>query len=152
MGFVGLSLLLGAANAAAIPAASEAWLLSLPRPPGLLPAGLIAPAWIAASWAALSLPSGLAAWLAWRRPGHRRALLLWGWHLLACAVWMQCLLSVRAPGAALAAAAVLVLLVGLTTAAFVRLRRTAGLLLFPTLVWTCYAAYVTAGVWWLNRG
>jgi tryptophan-rich sensory protein len=147
VGFVGLSLLLGLANAAALPAAAESWWLSLAQPPGTVPASLIEP-----SWAALSLPSGLAAWLAWRRPGHRRALLLWGWHLLACAAWVQCLLGLRLPGAALAAALLLALLAGIAAAEFARLRRGAGLLMLPTLAWTCYAAYVTAGLWWLNRG
>jgi tryptophan-rich sensory protein len=139
VGFVGLSLLLAAANAAAIPAASQAWFLSLAHPPAAPPAWLIVPA-----WAALSLPSGLAAWLAWRRPDHRRALLLWGWHLLACAAWMQLLLGLRAPA--------LTALAGLAAASLARVRRVAGLLLLPTLAWTCYATYVTAGVWWLNRG
>jgi len=103
-------------------------------------------------WAALSLPSGYGAWLAWRQPEHRRALLLWGWHLLACAAWMQCFLSLRLPALALPAALVLVLLAAATATGFGSLRHAAGLLLLPTLAWTCYAAYVTAGVWWLNRG
>src|SRR5258708_31470677 len=103
---------------------------------------LITPTLVTAVWAALSLPSGVGAWLAWGQPGHRRALLLWGWHLLAFAVWMQCLLTLRQPGPALLAAVALALLAGLTAAAFARLRRGAGLLMFPTLGWTCYAAWV----------
>lgn len=113
----------------------------------MLPATVFAP-----SWAVLSLPGGVGAWLAWQHPGHRRALLLWGWMLAASAAWMLCLLTLQAPAAALAAAAALVMLAGLTLRAFARLRRAAGLLLLPTLAWTCYAAYVTAGFWWLNRG
>ena len=103
-------------------------------------------------WAALSLPSGYGAWLAWRQPEHRRALLLWGWHLLAGAAWMQFLLGLRLPGLALTASLVLALLAAATAAAFARVRRSAGLLMLPTLAWTCYAAYVTVGVWWLNFG
>jgi tryptophan-rich sensory protein len=152
VGFVGLALLIGAADAAAIPQASQSWLLSLAHPPGLPPDRLIAPRLIAAAWTVLSLPSGIGAWLAWRRPGHRAALLLWGWHLLAFAAWMQCLLSLRQPGPALLLALALALLAGLTVAAFARLRPAAGWLLLPTLAGTCYAAAVTAGLWWLNRG
>ena len=140
-------MLLGAATAAALPAAAQGWLLSLARPPGVLPAG-----WIAPVWAALSLPSGVAAWLAWRRPGHRRALLLWGWHLLVHAAWVLCLLALWMPGLALPLALAQGLLAGATARAFARLRRAAGPLLLPTLAWTCYALYVTAGLWWLNRG
>ena len=139
--------MLAAANAAAIPAGSHSWFLSLVRPPGAPTAGLIAPI-----WAALAPTSGLAAWLAWRRPRHRRALLLWGWQLLACAVWTQCLLGLRMPELALPAALSLAALTAAAVSAFARLRRAAGLLLLPTLVWTCYAAYITAGFWWLNRG
>jgi tryptophan-rich sensory protein len=152
VGFVGLSLLIGAADAAAVPPATESWLFSLAHPPGLLPERLIAPALVTRAWAVLSLSGGLGAWLAWRQPDHRTALLLWGWHLLAFATWMQCLLTWRQPGAALVAALALALLAGLTAAAFARLRRLAGVLMLPTLVATCYAACVTAGVWWLNLG
>ncbi len=98
------------------------------------------------------MPSGIGAWLVWRQPAHRGALLLWGWHLLAFAAWMQCLLTLRQPGPAVIAALAMALLACLTAGAFARLRRSAGLLLLPTLLWTCYAATVTAGVWWLNRG
>jgi tryptophan-rich sensory protein len=147
VGFVGLSLLLAAANAAAIPRASHGWLLSLARPPGG-PTVLL----IVQAWTFLSIPSGLGAWLAWRRPGHRPALLLWGWHLLASAVWTQCLLGLRLPGVALPAALALVALSGASAGAFVRLRPVAGALLLPTLAWSCYALYITAGLWWLNRG
>jgi tryptophan-rich sensory protein len=140
-------LLLAAANAAAIPSAARGWLLSLAHLPGTPTAGLILGA-----WAVLSLPSGLAAWLAWRRPGHRQALLLWGWHLLACAIWTESLLALRLPVVALAAVLALLTLGGATAAAFARLRPAAGLLLLPTLAWTCFALYTTAGLWWLNRG
>ncbi len=152
VGFVGLSLLIGAADAAAIPPASIGWLLSLPHPSWLPPDRLIPPSVVSATWAALSLPSGIGAWLAWRQPGHRGALLLWGWHLLAFVGWMQCLLTLRQPGLALIAALLLALLAGLTAAAFARLRRAAGVLLLPTLASACYVACVTAGIWWLNRG
>ncbi len=147
VGFIGLALLLVAANAAAIPAASHGWYLSLPRPPGAPTAGLIV-----AAFAILSPPSGLAAWLVWRGPANRRALLLWGWHLFACAAWMQCLLGLRLPGTALVAAAALLAVTIGTTIAFSHVRRLAGLLLLPSLCWTCYAAYITAGIWWLYRG
>lgn len=151
IGFVGLSMLLGAADAAAVPQASMAWLLSLSHPPGLLSDRMLAPGTVTAIWAVLSLSSGCAAWLAWREPAHRRALLLWGWHLLAFAAWMQCLLTLHQTGAALFAVLALALLAGLTAREFGRLRRLAGVLLLPTLAWTCYAACATAGVWWLNR-
>jgi len=147
VGFIGLALLLAAANAAAISSASRGWFLSLARPPGAPTAGMVL-----AAWAVLSPPSGIAAWLAWRQPGNRRALLLWGWHLLGCAVWMQCFLGLRLPGVGLLAALALLAVTNATVVSFAHLRRLACLMLLPALCWTCYALYITAGVWWLNRG
>lgn len=65
---------------------------------------------------------------------------------------MQCLLTLRLPGAALLAALALALLAGVTATMFGGLRRAAGLLMFPSIAWTCYATYISAGLWWLNRG
>ena len=45
----------------------------------------------------------------------------------------------------------LLLLIGLTLAEFYRLSRSAALLMFPYLLWTCYAGYLNAGFWWLIR-
>lgn len=147
VGCIGLSLLLGLANAASVPPDTQGWLLAQATPPGLLPTRMIAPA-----WAVISLPSGVAAWLAWREPGHRRPLLLWGWHLLAFGIWMQCLLTLRLPGVALGAAVGLMVLADATVLAFFRLRPLAGALLLPSVGWTCYATYISASLWWLNRG
>ena len=40
----------------------------------------------------------------------------------------------------------------LTVRAFLRVNRTAALLLAPYAAWVSYAAYLNAGFWWLNRG
>lgn len=147
VGFIGLCLLVGAADAAVTQSATRAWYLSLAAPPGTPPTWLFAPV-----WTVLYVLMGTAAWLVWRRPGHRRPLLLWGWQLLANAAWNPVFFGLHATGPALALILALVVLVGLTTAAFARRRRAAGVLLFPYLLWTCYAAYLNAGFWWLNPG
>jgi len=126
--------------------------LSLAHPPGTPSARFSVPALVIVSWAVLSLPSGLAAWLAWRQPRHRRALLLWGWHLLACAAWMQCLLGFRLPALAAPLGLILAVLAALAAAGLGRVQRAAGVLMLPTLAWTCYALYIGVGLWWLNRG
>jgi len=147
VGFVGLCLLVGAADGAVTQAALRGWYPSLTAPPGTPPAWLFAPV-----WTVLYVMIGTAAWLVWRGGGARRPLLLWGWQLLVNAAWDPVFFGLHAPAAALAVSALLVVLVGLTTAAFVRHSRVGGALLVPYLLWTCYAGYLSAGFWWLNPG
>lgn len=147
VGFVGLTLLVGAVDAALTIPAVHTWYLSLARPLGTPPNWLFGPV-----WTVLYVLIGIAAWLAWRRPWHRRALLLWGWQLLANALWAPLFFGLHLVGVALADVVVLLLLAALTTLAFDRLSHSAAVLMLPYLVWTCYATYLNAGFWWLNPG
>lgn len=147
MGFVGLTLLVGAVDAAVTEPSVRTWYLSLARPPGTPPNWVFGPV-----WAVLYVMMAVAAWLVWRRAEDRRALRLWGWQLLANALWSPIFFGLHQTGVALAEMVALVLLIGLTIAAFARHSRPAALLMLPYLLWTCYAAYLNAGFWWLNAG
>jgi len=154
VGFVGLCLLVGAAGGAVTAPAVRGWYLSLVRPPGTPPDWVFAPV-----WTALYVLMGLAAWLVWRaadRPGsqggrRQRALRLWGWQLLANAAWSPVFFALHHIGLALVVVLVLLGLLVTTLRAFARIRPLAGLLLLPYLGWVCYATYLNAGFWWLNR-
>jgi benzodiazapine receptor len=147
VGFVGLTLLVGAVDGLLTAPAIRTWYLALARPPGTPPNWLFGPV-----WTVLYAMIAVAAWLIWQKPWHRRALLLWGWQLLANALWTPIFFSLHLIGVALLEVLVLVLLGGLTTVAFACLSRPAALLMLPYLAWTCYAAYLNAGFWWLNPG
>ena len=56
----------------------------------------------------------------------------------------------RSPPLALAVSLLLLVLIALTARAFLRVRRSAALLLAPYFVWTGYATYLTTSFWWLN--
>ncbi len=145
VGFVGLCLLVGAADAALAPAALRAWYPSLTRPPGT------PPVWVfSAVWGVLYAVLGVAAWLVWRRAGAGRALRLWGWQLGANALWGPAFFGLHNPPLALAILVALLVLVGLTIRRFVRVDRVAAGLLVPYFAWICYVAWLNAGFWWLN--
>ncbi len=145
MGFVGLCLLVGAANAAIVAGAARGWYLSLVRPPAT------PPVWVfGLAWAALSVTIGAAAWLVWRRGLDTRPLRLWGWQLAASALWVPAFFGLHSLPLALAVSVVLLGLIVATTASFARLRRAAAWLMAAYLGWTAYALYLTAGFWWLN--
>ena len=145
VGFVGLTLLVGVVDGALTVPAVRTWYLALARPVGTPPNWVFAPV-----WTVLYAMIAVAAWLAWQRPGHRRALLLWGWQLLANALWTPIFFGLHLIAPAMLEILVLVSLTGLTLFEFTRLSRPAASLMLPYLLWTCYAAYLNAGFWLLN--
>ncbi len=145
VGFVGLCLLVAAADGSIVAGAARGWYLSLNRPPGT------PPNWVfAAVWTLLYAMIGLAAWLVWRRTVGTRALRLWGWQLAANAFWTPAFFALHSPPLAFAICLVLLGLIALTLRAFLPLRPAAAWLMAPYLAWTGYVTYLTAGFWWLN--
>ena len=139
-----MCLLVGAAGALTVTNV-DTWYMSLQRPPGTPPNWVFGPV-----WTLLYALMGLAAWLVWQRPGHRKALRLWGWQLALNAAWAPAFFGWRQTALGLLVILVLLVAICLTIAAFARLRPAASLLLVPYLAWTCYALYLNAGFWWLN--
>jgi len=145
VGFVGLCLLVGAAGGAVTSDSVRGWYLTLNRPPG------VPPNWVfPVVWTTLYVLMGVAAWLAWRQPGHARPLRLWGWQLLANAVWSPVFFGLQSPTLGLVVLAVLLPLIGLTIRAFALLDRRAAALMLPYLLWSLYATYLNVGFRWLN--
>jgi benzodiazapine receptor len=152
---VGLPLLVGVADAAAVQGSLRGWYQSLAAPPGTPSVPVFA-----AVCSALYVLIGIAAWLVWRDlqlvpalPGsgrHMRPLRVWGWQLLCSAAWAPAFFGLHNPPLGLAVLLVLVWLIGLTILTFRRVRPLAAGLILPYLAWTCYAACLNAGFCWLN--
>ena len=145
VGFVGLCLLVGAADMAIIAGPAHGWYLSLTRPPGTPPDWLFAPV-----WSALYVMIGIAGWLVWRRSVATRPLRLWGWQLAANALWAPAFFAMRSPPLAFAVNLLLIVLIMATGRAFLRVRRSAAVLLVPYVIWVTYTTFLTVGFWWLN--
>ena len=126
------------------------WYLTLLRPPGTPPNAVFGPVWIV-----LYLAMAVAAWRVWARvdatvaPAYR-ALRLWGWQLLLNAFWTPAFFGLHSISAALVIILLLVAAVAVTIRAFARVDRVAAWMMVPYLLWTAYAAYLTAGFWMLN--
>ncbi len=151
VGFVGLSLLVWVANGAVTGISVHGWFHSLARPPGAPPDWVFAPV-----WTVLYATIGVSAWLVWRRvdvAAHRKraALRVWGWQLLANALWPAAFFGLRDPQLGLAVIAALLIAIGLTIRSFWPLQRAAALLLLPYMGWVIFASYLNIGFWWLNR-
>ena len=147
IGFVGLCLLVGGADAALVTRAAHGWYSSLTTPPATPPNWVFPPV-----WTVLYVMVGVAGWLVWRRAGAARPLRLWGWQLAANALWVPAFFGLHNPPLALAVLLVLLALIVVTTQSFARLNRAAVWLMLPYLGWTGFTAYLDAGFWWLNPG
>jgi tryptophan-rich sensory protein len=86
------------------------------------------------------------------RVGQGQAMRLWGWQLLANALWTPAFFGLHSPALGLAVILVLLSLIGRTIAAFAWHDRVAAGLLVPYALWSCYATYLNAGFLWLNPG
>jgi tryptophan-rich sensory protein len=136
-----------AAAGALTEAGVRSWYLTLHRPP------LTPPNWVfPVVWTPLYVLLGVAGWLVWRRAGAAPSVRLWGWQLLANALWNPAFFGLHRPDLALAVIAAMLVLTAATLRAFLRVSRPAAALLLPYLLWTGFAAYLNAGFWWLNRG
>jgi translocator protein len=145
VGFIGLCLLVGGADATLVTRAVHTWYASLNAPPATPPNWVFLPV-----WTTLYVMIGVAGWLVWRRSGAARPLRLWGWQLAANALWTPAFFGLHNPPLALAVMLVLLVLVAATMHSFARQNRAAVWLMLPYLAWTGFAAYLNAGFWWLN--
>lgn len=152
IGFLGLCLLVGVADAAITETSVHSWYPALVAPPGK------PPNWVfPVVWTTLYVMMAVAAWLVWRHAGvarrrHYQALRLWGWQLLVNALWTPAFFGLHNPGLALGVILALLVLLGLTIRVFLRVDRLAAALLAPYFLWVCYATWLNAGFWWLNSG
>ncbi len=112
------------------------------------------PGWVFGPvWTVLYLLMGTAAWLIARTRPHKganAALLLYGVQLLLNALWTWLFFAWRRGDLAFAEILVLWVLVALTALSFWRIRRLAGVMLLPYLLWVSFATALTLSTWRLN--
>lgn len=145
VGFVGLCLLVGAASGGLTACSVRTWYLTLAAPPLTPPNWLFGPVWMV-----LYVLVGVAGWLVWRRAGGTRPVRLWGWQLLANALWTPAFFGLHRTDLGLLVIVAMLALIALTIRAFARVDRRAAWLMVPYFAWTGFAAYLNAGFWWLN--
>jgi translocator protein len=124
------------------------WYASLAKPL------LNPPAWIFAPvWSGLYLMMAVSGWLVWANPGFpavRNPLILFSTQLLFNASWSWIFFGLHSIGLALLDSVILWLLILVTLVFFWRLRKIAGVLLIPYLLWVSFALYLNIAFWALN--
>jgi tryptophan-rich sensory protein len=149
IGFIGLCVLVGVTAGTVTATSVQSWYNFLRQPPLAPPNWLFGPV-----WSTLYVLIGTSGWLIWCRGATqpvRHALRLWGWQLLANALWTPAFFGLRSPPLGLAVLLALLVLVSLTIRAFAAIRPLAAGLLVPYFLWGGFATYLNVGIWWLNR-
>ncbi|BAP87998.1 tryptophan-rich sensory protein [Burkholderiales bacterium GJ-E10] len=147
LGWLGLSLAATIIGALASVRAA-AFYSSLVQPAWAPPPWLFGPV-----WTALYAMMGFAAWLVWRRGGLRAQAGPLTWYLLQLAVnalWSWLFFAWHLGGGAFADIVLLWVLLLATVRSFLRVQRSAGLLLLPYLAWVSFAALLNHAIWRLN--
>jgi tryptophan-rich sensory protein len=127
------------------------WYAELRKPPFAPPNWVFGPV-----WSILYALMGFAAWRVWlhlRRGDRaaRTALLLFAVQLVLNVLWSALFFGLRNPLAGLIDIIALEILIVLTTIAFWRVDRLAGLAFIPYLIWVSFASVLNGAVWWLNQ-
>ncbi|MDP1608874.1 MAG: TspO/MBR family protein [Chlamydiales bacterium] len=104
-------------------------------------------------WSCLYITIAVSGWLIYKaRHSEKRsiALIFYGTQLALNFIWSFLFFSMRSPALGLIDIVLLCLFISLTILKALPVRRLAGLLLIPYLIWVIYATSLNAGIWLLN--
>lgn len=101
-------------------------------------------------WSILYIMMAVAAWRIWRRVGVDMAMVLWAMQLTLNGLWSWIFFGLHRTGLGLIDIGVLLVLIALTTAAFMRRDRLAGYLMLPYLAWVAFASILNLSLWLLD--
>ena len=131
----------------------------LATPPGEWYASLAKPAWtppgwvFGPAWTLLYMLMALAAWQVWRRRSAtdvRMPLALFAMQLALNLAWTPIFFGMQRPGLALVEIVLMLAVILATTASFLRVSRTATLLMLPYCAWVSFATALNWAIWRMN--
>lgn len=127
---------------------SRSFYLQLAQPVWAPPGWIFGPV-----WAALYTLMGIAAWFVWRSGGFRANGLALGMYLgqlVLNALWSWLFFAWHLGAWAFVDIALLLAAIVVTLICFWRVRRIAGILLVPYLLWVAFAAALNYSIWQMN--
>ncbi len=146
--FIAGCLAIGFLGGLATSSSLQDWYLGIRKPP------LNPPNWIFAPvWSVLYIMMAIAGWRLWalRSTQKNRLRILFALQLIFNALWSFLFFGLRNPFFGLVDILLLWAILFLLTCASWRADKISGLILLPYLLWTSFATYLNAALWWLNR-
>lgn len=113
------------------------------------------PSWVFAPvWTILFLMMALAFYIIWNESNkcgtRKKARLLFYIQLAFNILWTLVFFNLHRVGLAIICIVVLIVAIIYCLSSFYRLNKTAGWLMFPYLIWTCYAALINISIFFAN--
>jgi benzodiazapine receptor len=125
------------------------WYATLDKPPFTPPNGVFSPVWIT-----LFLLMGISLFLIWRRglaeKTVRVAIVFFGSQLIFNILWSVLFFGLKSPLAGFIDITVLWVAIAFTIFYFLKVSKTAGVLLLPYFVWVSFASVLNFFIWRLN--
>lgn len=125
------------------------WYATLTKPSFAPPNWLFFPV-----WTTLFLMMGISLYLVWRRglEGQpvKNALVIFAVQLILNVLWSAAFFGLRSPLSGLIEISILWISIAFTIMIFMKISRTAGLLLIPYIIWVSFAAILNFFIWRLN--
>jgi tryptophan-rich sensory protein len=144
-----LPLAAGAIGSFSTVSSVSTWYAALRKPAFTPPDWLFGPV-----WTALYIMMGISLYLVVKNgiaaAPVRQGVMLFAAQLAANTLWSVVFFGMRSPFWALITIAALAALVAATIAAFLRVSRSAAMLLVPYLCWVFYASVLNAMIWMMN--
>ncbi len=145
-----IPLTIGSLSALTLGDTAMTWYQIINRPGWAPPGRVFGPV-----WTALYILMGVALWLVWQhgvdRPGVALALMLFTVQLILNAMWAPLFFGLDWIMGGLVVAILLWITLLATMVQFYRVRRSAGLMLVPYLLWVTFAVGLNFSIWQLNR-
>ena len=125
------------------------WYSTLAKPSFAPPNWLFFPV-----WTTLFVMMGISLYLVWRRglEGQqvKNALVIFAVQLILNVLWSAAFFGLRSPLSGLIEISILWVSIAFTIMIFMKISRTAGLLLIPYIIWVSFAAILNFMIWRLN--
>ena len=111
------------------------------------------PNWVFAPvWTSLFIMMGISLYIIWQKgSSNGKALSIFSVQLILNVLWSAIFFGLRSPLAGLIEICILWILILLTILEFMKISRTAGLLLIPYILWVSFAALINFFIWRLNN-
>ena len=125
------------------------WYATLTKPSFAPPNWLFFPV-----WTTLFVMMGISLYLVWRKglEGQqiKKALVIFAVQLILNVLWSAAFFGLRSPLSGLIEISILWISIAFTIMIFMKISRTAGLLLIPYIIWVSFAAILNFMIWRLN--
>ena len=146
---VAVCLAAGGASGLVTTNAINTWYVTLNKPSFNPPNWLFAPV-----WTALYTMMGVAAALiwheGWEKPAVKNALLFFGIQLVLNVAWTLVFFGAKLPNWAFLIIILLWIMILLCILKFLKIKKVAGYLLIPYLLWVTFASVLNGAIWQLN--